>query len=696
MFSFFRDSLLILTLFCIFGGPTIALGLSFNSSSSGHLLSSGLRDSIRSKSLLWNALGEVNDGKPGLSECEKTIKKVLSGLANYEPIAIKMIDASGTIPSGLLDGTVTDFGDYDECLSLRSNAGESELKFKGKHCILKAKPVLDEASRNLLKGSWMLVNNFSLHIGLCIPNTCSNHEILPMLTKALNSSFQFEEKLYCDEAKELTQIAQLTSSQLLSIMYLVAMVLLVSSLTVYDGFMRLKQGKMDKTVSNISAITATIDLLTLRGDRFGMRKASIDVMRLVWVIIIIAAHSSFGGIEPLLIAKVARLDADFAKFFQPIYMQPFFNAAVIEGFFYIGGFLTYLSIHDLIEKKVSLVSSAFNRYLRFAPGMLSIMALEQIWPIIATGPMVSEVRDNVYRNCERNWWKNLIFFNNFDRLTEMCLTHTWYISADFQLFILAVVVIGILNSHKKTGILLIYTIIATGMIFTGWVAFNESHVPAIILANKDWGFLDFIDYSYLPTTPHMTPYFMGILVAYYERNKIRVLSKTTRKLLWVVCPVVFAAVTFMPSLWNTFKLNPDSYYSAVIYLTFYRFFWTAAFAWGLLVLVKFVLKMVKKLQKIQIASQPSLTQPEGQPVIQIVSFLLGVARLHFSLYLVHALYVRWFWSVSRGLLPYSFFDIFERTSLLTLMSVLVSFLFYIFFESPFENLRRNIFSKNAE
>lgn len=43
------------------------------------------------------------------------------------------------------------------------------------------------------------------------------------------------------------------------------MVLLVSSLTVYDAFMRLKQGKMDKTVSNISAITATIDLLTLRG-----------------------------------------------------------------------------------------------------------------------------------------------------------------------------------------------------------------------------------------------------------------------------------------------------------------------------------------------------------------------------------------------------------------------------------------------
>lgn len=78
-----------------------------------------------------------------------------------------------------------------------------------------------------------------------------------------------------------------------------------------------------------------------------------------------------------------------------------------------------------------------------------------------------------------------LFHHTFSILSQ-CLTHTWYISADFQLFILAVVVIGILNSHKKTGILLIYSIIATGMIFTGWVAFHESHVPAIILANKDW------------------------------------------------------------------------------------------------------------------------------------------------------------------------------------------------------------------
>lgn len=149
---------------------------------------------------------------------------------------------------------------------------------------------------------------------------------------------------------------------LLSRMYLSSMVIFVLGYSLYDGYLRLRKSKLDMTVCSISAISSTIDLLSLRSDKFAVRKASIDVIRLVWVVIIIAAHASFNGIEPRLIVKVgmliasrtrgtlktglklntssfsspARLDTDFKSFFEPFYMQPFFNAAVIEGFFYIG------------------------------------------------------------------------------------------------------------------------------------------------------------------------------------------------------------------------------------------------------------------------------------------------------------------------------------------------------------------------
>lgn len=51
--------------------------------------------------------------------------------------------------------------------------------------------------------------------------------------------------------------------------------------------------------------------------------------------------------------------------------------------------------------------------------MLSIMAIENVWPLFSDGPMMAEVRDGIHTNCNTKWWKNLIFFNNFDGLYDM-------------------------------------------------------------------------------------------------------------------------------------------------------------------------------------------------------------------------------------------------------------------------------------
>ena len=60
---------------------------------------------------------------------------------------------------------------------------------------------------------------------------------------------------------------------------------------------------------------------------------------------------------------------------------------------------------------------------RFMPGMLSIMAIENVWPLLTNGPMAAEVRENIYTNCGKNWWKNVLFINNFDGLVNMVRNH---------------------------------------------------------------------------------------------------------------------------------------------------------------------------------------------------------------------------------------------------------------------------------
>lgn len=116
-----------------------------------------------------------------------------------------MIDSSASFPNGFLDGTLADFGDFDECLSLKftlpldeeSANNNQERQLTGKHCMIKVKPILDNEQYESMKGSWMVKNNFPLNIAICIPSTCSASEIQSLLShgKLLLRLIQFKHRI---------------------------------------------------------------------------------------------------------------------------------------------------------------------------------------------------------------------------------------------------------------------------------------------------------------------------------------------------------------------------------------------------------------------------------------------------------------------------------------------------------------------
>lgn len=46
-------------------------------------------------------------------------------------------------------------------------------------------------------------------------------------------------------------------------------------------------------------------------------------------------------------------------------------------------------------------------------------------------------------NCKRFWWRNLLLIHNFYSVDEMCMTWSWYVAADFQLFVLSSILLAI-------------------------------------------------------------------------------------------------------------------------------------------------------------------------------------------------------------------------------------------------------------
>uniref|UniRef100_A0AAG5DL15 Acyltransferase 3 domain-containing protein n=1 Tax=Anopheles atroparvus TaxID=41427 RepID=A0AAG5DL15_ANOAO len=63
--------------------------------------------------------------------------------------------------------------------------------------------------------------------------------------------------------------------------------------------------------------------------------------------------------------------------------------------------------------------------------------------------------------CRTRWWMNLLFISNFN-MHKPCLPHSWYISADFQLFLLiALLLLATLRWPRKTPHLLACAIVAS-------------------------------------------------------------------------------------------------------------------------------------------------------------------------------------------------------------------------------------------
>lgn len=144
------------------------------------------------------------------SNCSGAVLKWVLSMNQLKSWALKMLDASGKPIAGLLEGSMTLFGNYRQCLRVRAPdddeiefADEFREYFRGKYCIVQAKPWLPEKKSfyNLnakLKtlvdndddtpaydktvtdelSEWLLAFNFiNMRIDLCVPSMCTREDI---------------------------------------------------------------------------------------------------------------------------------------------------------------------------------------------------------------------------------------------------------------------------------------------------------------------------------------------------------------------------------------------------------------------------------------------------------------------------------------------------------------------------------------
>jgi len=130
----------------------------------------------------------------------------------------------------------------------------------------------------------------------------------------------------------------------------------------------------------------------------------------------------------------------------------------VEAFFLLSGFLcAYGVIRDLRKtsiKDYKPLTSIIHRYLRITPSLIGVIGFSILQEIMGSGPKWFKYVENSEQTCHKNWWTNLLYINNIVGLNQLgqnpteCVSFTWYLAADMQLFLVSPIFILLLASNQ--------------------------------------------------------------------------------------------------------------------------------------------------------------------------------------------------------------------------------------------------------
>ncbi|KAK8782321.1 hypothetical protein V5799_016337 [Amblyomma americanum] len=123
--------------------------------------------------------------------CSLGLLRLVRGIRDLEPWALRIVDSSGKYPTGFLHGTSVDLGAYDECVATVVRDEYDYIQTRGQYCVLQLQLMgNDSAVEYFVPAATMVhkrASNFisywtdplapGARIGICIVDRCSEEDI---------------------------------------------------------------------------------------------------------------------------------------------------------------------------------------------------------------------------------------------------------------------------------------------------------------------------------------------------------------------------------------------------------------------------------------------------------------------------------------------------------------------------------------
>ena len=645
------------------------------------------------------------------------------------PWALRMADATGKPGSGLLSGSFTFLGDFDECRAVtakyKSTLGTPKAReFKAQYCL----------------GSYGIhfpnvpFKGFNYMWGVCVPESCSENETLQVANLALrryNVTQVTFDAMTCNMRHVPWTPGAIGMFTLLGVI-----TFLVAVGTVFDTVLiRLPKRRKSKdsdresgesingdsgpknavnpsvaeswrtpsdtdrlVVNNnaptvpatsqpsrqslivrmflaFSALTNTEKLLSLNQPPGALTCLNgIRVLSMNWVmlchtcLILFLGANNVGAYIPEAVSRWS--------------FQMIVNGTLsVDSFFLLSGLLVAYAALGHMKKsrgQMNWLHFYVHRYLRLTPVyMITLGIYVACLPYLFDGPLMPQ-RDGFEHNhhCRDNWWGNLLYIQNLVKFKpSYCGGWTWYLAVDMQFYVISPILLIPLYHRPKLG----YIVAALLFISTSVTPFVLSETrkyPArrAHLSGNPKMLGDPTYDLYMAPYSRLGPYLVGVLTGFalYRTNGRPV------KMHWVLVSagwiasglVGFFTVYGLKDYFNGTAMN---IHLAAFYNALSRTAWGAALSWLIYCCHK----------------------GYGGPVNSFLSWKIWVplSRLTYVVYLTHQWLLLLFGATSRTPLYLSDWTV-VRMYLTTMMaSYSLSIVISVLFEAPGIALEKVLLAK---
>ncbi|KAF5305499.1 hypothetical protein FQA39_LY01590 [Lamprigera yunnana] len=539
---------------------------------------------------LYKVFEAINTLPDGL--CRNNSRNVLEGIIAREKWAWKIFDSSAKFPVGLMYGVYYQFGNFDECVSVKDSIGTG---IQGKYCLADIRLQTNSKNEEFIalllgqskKPKERIAYNDTLHWAICVPSTCSSTEVQKFLARFLTSIIEYQD-VKVQVFPHNCYFEQQTSFEQSEMVYCIVVgfiIVLVLTSTVYHIILKKKNPESadgnvmiyNKIIISFSLVQNIQNLLHVTDKKMNLE--FIFGLKFISMVFIIASHTLLFVIG----GPVFNEEFYARSVTKPQNALLLNNPLWVETFLLMGGFLMCrLLLLELIkqEGKVNLLLLYAVRYIRLTPSYAVVIGLyATILKKLNNGPLWNEKILAEQNRCIESWWINLLYINNYVNAENLCMFQSWYLAVDTHLFLIASILIYLLWKVPRLGeiILGIFTFTAVFVPFavTFWYRLDPTQMAypseiSDITKNYYFGF------AYMKTHMRSTSYCIGLASGYIV-HKLQSLNKTLPKSLirsgWILSVILGISSVYTITIFYL----PNYEYNAVesaLYASLHKVAWS--------------------------------------------------------------------------------------------------------------------------